>query len=230
MGLMKKHLQIINQSLVRVFGDAIVGKKMMELGDQCMLPEAGWEIDVQTGKEYFAAMGFEHISVDLNAEHGALPYDLSLPVLRDDWIGAFDVLTNFGTSEHVEPFNAQYECFRTMHQWVRVGGIFIHFVPDIEALERDGAWKDHCRYYYSSTFFTMLARENGYSIINVEFIDGLVAITLCKEKDCRFMGDRSLFLKHIARRSTGYCYPRINDHRALWKRRAAMIRQVFFAR
>jgi SAM-dependent methyltransferase len=230
MGLKREHLLFIDRSLKRTFGDCTQGKRMMELGDQSIFSEVGWKISAQTGKEYFTQKGFGHVSIDLNAAHGALPYDLSLPISRHDWVDGFDIVTNAGTSEHVEPFSGQYECFRNIHRWVKPGGTMIHLVPDVETLERDGAWKDHCRYYYSRAFFSMLAWENGYRIKDNASIDGLIVIDLCKEKNCPFMHDKKLFSSHIARRSTGYCYPGINDSGAVWKRRLTLTRRLLFAR
>src|ERR1041384_5416258 len=49
-------------------------------------------------KSVFEAMGIRHVSVDWNGKDGALPLDLRQPLN----LGRFDMVTNFGTSEHVE--------------------------------------------------------------------------------------------------------------------------------
>ena len=51
--------------------------------------------------------GVQHTSFDLNAKHGALPVDLAQPIGDPRWLGVFDIVTNSGTSEHVEPLEAQ---------------------------------------------------------------------------------------------------------------------------
>jgi hypothetical protein len=178
-----------------VFGARTNGLRMLELGDQVI--DAG-DAPERTGKEFFTNRGFEHTSVDLNGKHGAIVKDLTKPEQFVDWHGQWDVVTNSGTTEHVEPFEAQYECYRIIHDCLRVGGVAVHLIPDVDERDGRGAWKNHCRYYYSEAFFNALAKACDYEVLSNTVINGLRCAALKKTKDTAFMRDRESFLRGIA--------------------------------
>ena len=213
MALTPECLSYIESCISDVLG-SIPGRSMIELGDQVIL--AGERpIRERTGKSYFQSRGVNHVSVDLNGRHGAIRCDLAHPVLRPEWLGAFDVVTNAGTTEHVEPYEAQYECFKNAHDLLAVRGIAVHIVPDVEELEAHGRWRNHCRYYYSQDFFQMLAEQNGYRLVSSKVVSGLRRVCLEKTVDAPFMKDRVLFLSKIVQRSRGMIYP-VKDSR-VWR-------------
>jgi 2-polyprenyl-3-methyl-5-hydroxy-6-metoxy-1,4-benzoquinol methylase len=127
--------------------------EMCELGNQEINVDG---IDYKTAKQYFESLGIRHISIDLNGLDGALIFDLSKPIHSEALLGRFDVVTNFGTSEHVEN---QYHCFQNIHNFTKKGGLCVHAIPKI------GHWKDHCEYYYDPSFFKKLAELCNYSIV-----------------------------------------------------------------
>jgi len=198
-GLNKIYLDYIEEC-IRIGIGELCGKKMLELGNQRMsdnnMPE-------KTGKEYFNNRGVIHTSVDLNGLDGALVIDLSkpLPVL---WLKHFDIITNSGATEHVEPFKAQYTCFMNIHNCLKVGGIAVHLLPDINELNNKGCWKYHCNNYYSEDFVKMLAKNNSYRLISSKNIAGLICFCLQKEKDILFMKNHKEFLSHITRKNLRY--------------------------
>jgi SAM-dependent methyltransferase len=91
-------------------------------------------------------------AIDLNGTEAAWRHDLNqaLPVAE-----TFDVVTNFGTSEHV--FD-QAQLFRSVHALTRPGGVMLHAVP-----HQGGP--DHGFYNYHPTLFHDLAAANGYRIL-----------------------------------------------------------------
>ena len=202
MGLETSYLRFIESSIEQAFGSVVSGLRMLELGDQEIILVGFDEPNIteKTGKAYFMNRGFEHVSVDLNGLHGALVRDLTKPEQFQDWHGSWDVLTNAGTTEHVEPFESQYECFGIIHDCIKVGGIAIHLIPDVYEHDQHGAWKNHCRYYYSESFFELLAKECSYELLSNTVINGLRCATVRKTKDLPFMGDRARFLEAIAPR------------------------------
>lgn len=152
--------------------------RMVELGNQHFY----WtdEITYKVAKDYFESLGVMHASIDINGEDGALPLDLSKEILfQREW---FDVLTNFGTSEHV---SNQYECWRNTHNLVRVGGLFIHVLPKI------GYFKDHSEYHYNYIFFQALAQMCGYTILSPPALIGIdhtqVYVAMVKKEDVPFI-------------------------------------------
>jgi hypothetical protein len=57
------------------------------------------------------------------------------------------IITNIGTTEHVELEDGQFNCWKNLNQWLNVGGIMIHELPEA------GSWEGHCRYYTTRDFF-----------------------------------------------------------------------------
>lgn len=191
------YLQFIESSIEQAFDGAANGLRMLELGDQVISDP---DISETTGKAYFLNRGFEHVSVDINGLHGAVVRDLTRPEQFQDWHDSWDIITNSGTTEHVEPFESQYECFGILHDCTKVGGIAIHLLPDIHERDEHGAWIDHCHYYYSDSFFEFLAKECGYEILSNAVINGLRCVALKKITNAPFINDRSVFLEWIAQR------------------------------
>jgi hypothetical protein len=128
--------------------------RMLELGNQ-QIKKGG---ERQAAKTFFEGKGFIHTSFDLNGKDGALPIDLSHPV-PEKYHDMFDVVTNSGTTEHVEPLDGQFECFRNIHSCTKPGGVMIHIVPE------DGSFPNHCPFYYTNAFFRKLAELNNYEVI-----------------------------------------------------------------
>lgn len=258
MGLLPFTLRKIDRVILEYLG-GFEGKKMLELGDQVIIPEESIAvvfkilfgtnnldlvdqdlrltrdelllrelhdrslIKEKTCKEYFEKKEMIHTSFDLNGKHGSLKVDLSKAINDERWLGHFDVITNIGTSEHIEPLSSQYEVFMNIHNMLKVGGIAIHTVPVNRALEKD-LWIKHCNNYYSLDFFDILSQQNNYSILekDIEWIKwGGIWVCLQKNEDIPFMKDREELLKHILRTSGGTIYPGINDQS--WRSRLKRI-------
>lgn len=107
-------------------------------------------------KSYFEAMGITHVSVDWNGEDGALPLDMRKPL--PDW-EPFDMVTNFGCTEHIE---LQEPIWESMHRLTKVGGVQIHMCP------YPGDWWWHGTYYPKHLFYSVYAALNGYLIDHLE--------------------------------------------------------------
>jgi len=130
--------------------------RIMELGNQRMK----WH-SAQTAKKFFLEYekAIEHISIDTNGKSGALPLDLSkdLIVLHPEWNGHFDLVTNFGTAEHVD--GGIYECYKNIHNFCRKGGVIINDGPPASGCP----W--HSPYHYYPHFFSTLAKKCGYDML-----------------------------------------------------------------
>lgn len=98
-------------------------------------------------------------AIDLNGTEAAWRHDLNRPL---PVVETFDVVTNFGTSEHV--FD-QAQLFRSVHALTRPGGLMLHAVP-----HQGGP--DHGFYNYHPTFFHDLAAANGYRVVMLVLISG----------------------------------------------------------
>lgn len=203
MGLKRSYIDFIRESVESTIG-GFRGMRMLELGNQRIARRAF--IGARTGKAYYTNLGVEHTSLDFNGKDGAVKLDLSVAIDKPEWRGHFDIVSNAGTTEHVEPHAAQYTCFANLHDWLKPGGIFVHIVPAVEGLATTDRWDKHCNNYYSAAFFEMLARENDYALVASRVINHLRVACLCKRSDAPFMADRELFLAHVARKEGGKDY------------------------
>lgn len=207
MGLWPEMLDYIERCVLASVGE-LAGKNMLELGNQRIKVPS---IEEKTGRGYYERRGVAHTAFDLNGRDGAIPVDLAKPDTGGRWHGRFDIVTNSGTTEHIEPHEAQYDVFRNIHAWLRPEGVAIHMVPDVHALEQDGAWDGHCNNYYSLEFFELLGKQCGYRLVLPERIAGQVCVGLQKDGDTPFGGERGALLAAIARRDGGKVYSGIND-------------------
>ncbi|MBN1688407.1 MAG: hypothetical protein JW893_04845 [Candidatus Omnitrophica bacterium] len=120
-------------------------------------------------------------------------------------------MTNFGTTEHVGPFSAQYICFRNIHDWTKVGSLMIHLVPDAVELKETAVWKSHGNDYYTQEFFENLAEKNGCKILAETILIGHQCVCLQKVKDAPFMRDKRSFGRRIVKKWGGLVYLGCND-------------------
>lgn len=153
MGITKSSFNHFNR-VISNFGTPTNEIDLLELGIQ----EAAEALDFFYMRESIANNFKSYISLDLHDVPGVTVFDLS-----EHRPSAFqvDIITNFGTTEHVEYEDGQYNCWYNIHDWLKVGGIAIHQIPEL------GSWKGHCRYYSDFEFYRNL--ENyGYKIIELD--------------------------------------------------------------
>lgn len=159
MGCVPKSLELL-KSYVHLVG-GFSGRKMLELGNQQMychpdIPEAS------AAKLYFQSQGVDHTSIDLNGLLGALPLDLSKPIDKPEWNEAFDIVTDFGTSEHVgNTIEALYNCRRSCHTFCRPGGLLVFMNP------KTGNWPGHGYHYFTQEHYRRLVDEAGYTVLEI---------------------------------------------------------------
>ena len=145
--------------------------RMIELGNQTLKPKD--EISKPTpnksyrvmnyskipAKLYFQSIGIDHTSIDTNGKDGALPLNLADPETSKKY-NNFDILTNFGTSEHVYD---QYEVWRNIHNFCRLGGVTCHALPATHYWFKHGS----CYAWHDESFFMGLATLNDYEILEL---------------------------------------------------------------
>ena len=97
-------------------------------------------------------------TLDLQIEDGVIEVDLSI---YQPGLFTANIITNIGTTEHVEYEQGQLNCWKNIHNWLKIGGIMIHELPEL------GSWPGHGRYYATREFFHGL--ENyGYQILELD--------------------------------------------------------------
>jgi hypothetical protein len=126
-------------------------KTMLELGSQNTYFDSE---PTGIAKQYYQSQGFDHVSVDLNAEYGSIAKDLSQ--LHD--LGTYDLVTDFGTSEHVPDF---YMCWLNKHKACKIGGLIISENPKVNN------WHGHGYHYVTMEFYSEFAKLAGYEILEI---------------------------------------------------------------
>lgn len=194
------HIWDFLQKSLSYLGKDLSGIKMCELGNQQIRVPSRMGVTTRIAKDYFQSLGIDHTSVDINGNNGTLYYDLNKPITDPKILNQFDIVTNFGTSEHVDD---QFQCFCNIHNFCKKGGIFVHCVP------MKGSWPNvrrfvhSCQYRYPMHFFTRLSKIYGYDMLHSKIIvqkkhklnvrenQSTVSVIMSKATDCLF--DKSLF-------------------------------------
>ena len=122
--------------------------------------------------EMFPAAGVAYDCVDYS-DPTTIKSDLNTDHLPARLRGRFDLVTNFGTSEHVAN---QMNFFHYVHDASKISGLMVHFVPCIGYL-------GHCLYKYDPKFFVRLAAANDYEILQGGFGPEEIGVTLDAECD-----------------------------------------------
>lgn len=137
------------------------GIRMMELGNQQLYCHPGIP-EGSSAKPWFERQGVDHTSVDMNGKDGAVVVDLSQPIENPAWNSSFDVVTDFGTTEHVGPklWNL-YSCRENCHRWCRTGGVMVFMNP------KTGHWPKHGYHYFTMAHYHALAKACAYDVLEI---------------------------------------------------------------
>jgi hypothetical protein len=102
----------------------------------------------------FRGSRYTYRCVDLFGGVDTIVANLNTYHVPDEWRGHFDIITNFGTTEHVAD---QVNAFRVMHDFAKVGARLHSAVPCL-------GYFNHGFFSYSPVFFLFLAEANEYAI------------------------------------------------------------------
>ena len=105
-------------------------------------------------RAFWTWLGLSYASIDIDGSPGSIPLDLNYDEVPTEFIGKYDVVTNFGTTEHVAN---QLQSFKIAHDLATSGGLMVHVLPASGGL-------NHGLVSYNPKFFWMLGRSNGYKI------------------------------------------------------------------
>jgi hypothetical protein len=152
-------IQIDRASLRRVAGRHLDGDGAERVLSAIFDGEA---VKPDAQRAFYSIFGArEYRSADLNDPRADYSIDLNDPLPAD--IGQYDVVTNFGTTEHI--FNIG-GTFASIHRLLNVGGIQLHAVPGY-------AFIDHGYYNLNPSVFLDVARANHYDVVDLLYIDNL---------------------------------------------------------
>lgn len=113
-----------------------------------------------SAKYLYELLGKVHLykSIDLNGLYNSIKHDLNHPFTDEEYINKFDLVTDFGSCEHV--FNVA-EAYKTMHKLTKVNGLMIVF---------QNLYNGNGYFTFDEGFFRGIAAANSYDIINCSYI------------------------------------------------------------
>ncbi len=137
-------------------------KNVIELGAQNLYNQPN--LPAPYAHELYDSHGVAYKCIDLCEENGAIPIDLSKPY--ENKLGYFDLVTDFGTSEHVSDngkhgIEAFYNCWKTKHDLLIPGGTMINENP------KTGNWPGHGCNYYTKEFYGELCNAMNYEVLEL---------------------------------------------------------------
>jgi SAM-dependent methyltransferase len=98
----------------------------------------------------YRALGVDHTSIDVDGSHGSTFFDLNTFAPPPEWAGAFDMVNNEGTIEHlINPING----FQVAHELLKPGGVARHSIPL-------SGHPEHGLLYPTPKFYDLLLWEN----------------------------------------------------------------------
>lgn len=126
-----------------------------ELGDQYVTDDA------ESEKKYAAKLFYKRLAcgkyhcLDANGR-GTIDVDLNLPLPKAiaSKLGQFDLVTDFGTGEHI--FN-QHQCWKTMHDLCKRHAYMVFDRPTV-------GYEGHCFYLIQWNMISALAHANDYEV------------------------------------------------------------------
>jgi len=113
-------------------------------------------------------LGCDYASVDIDGSPGSIALDLNYDPAPADAIGKYQLVTNFGTTEHIAN---QLNAFKVIHDLTTPGGIMMHSLPA-------QGMANHGLVNYNPKFFWMLARSNGYNWLHMEYFGSQMSYDL----------------------------------------------------
>jgi SAM-dependent methyltransferase len=103
----------------------------------------------------YRALGVDYVAVDVDGTNGSNFFDLNTFAPPPEWVGAFDMVNNEGTIEHlINPING----FQVAHELLKPGGVVRHSAPL-------SGWWDHGLFHPTSSFYLAILNENRYELL-----------------------------------------------------------------
>lgn len=131
--------------------------KMLELGCQNIYAQ-GYDPTTTSLQEFAHRFGVHIQSWDILGCQNSKVVDLRKPI-DEEYHCMFDVVTDFGTTEHVD--GNYYQARKNIHDACRVGGLMIHENP------MTGHWIGHGGNYLNTNFYQQMAEHNQYQILEL---------------------------------------------------------------
>jgi len=150
------------------------GLSIVDFGDQMIVDPSG---NYPARDWYLSRGAHRYVSLDINGERGAINRDI-----RGDLsdLGQCDVVTNFGTIEHVgDGVDGQIRAFANMHRLCVTGGYVVHDIPLVQF------YRGHSPVLYSPKFLHRLYKANDYECVRPISITNGCHTGIFLKRSCR---------------------------------------------
>lgn len=114
--------------------------------------------DAGYAKDLWQLCGVEYLAIDTSTEIPTLNLDLNFDSVPGEHRGRYQLVTNFGTTEHV---GNQITAMKIMHDLCAPGGLMYHNLPF-------SGFQTHGFVRYNPKFFWSLCRSNNYQCLDLE--------------------------------------------------------------
>ncbi len=151
----KKIIELGSQDMTCAGYGALLNRTIAQLGGS-MLSQPEALANGGAARDFYEHAGWQYQCIDTDGRHGALTIDLNFDSVPPDHAGAYDLVTNFGTTEHL--IN-QANAFRVIHDLAKPGGLIIHILPFLAV--------EHGFFTYQPNFFYALAKANSYDTLGI---------------------------------------------------------------
>jgi hypothetical protein len=111
--------------------------------------------EAPAARGFWTWLGFQYAAIDIDGSPDSIPLDLNYDNAPPDAVGKYQLVTNFGTTEHIAN---QLNAFKVIHELAATGGLMMHHLP-MQGMHNHGLVN------YNPKFFWMLGRSNGYKIV-----------------------------------------------------------------
>lgn len=109
--------------------------------------------------ELLEKAGMTYHAIDIADGYGTTILDLNHESAPKQFVGAFDLVLNFGTTEHL--LN-QYNAFKVIHDSTKLGGYMVHSLPCV-------GFSNHGYFTYTPRCMFDLAGYNEYEVVGFWF-------------------------------------------------------------
>lgn len=138
-----------------------------ELGETLSLTEASALANGGLLGDLLERVGFRYTAFDIFEGKNTIPLDLNTQTIAAAELARFDLVCNYGTTEHV--IN-QMLAMRTIHDLAKPGGLIHHDLPM-------AGYLSHCYFRYNLGFFHDLAGANFYDLVSQTISAGATRAT-----------------------------------------------------
>lgn len=162
----------------------------------------------KSAKVMFSSLGYtKYDCIDLNGEHGALQMNLNEDLLQTyGFKSQYDLVTNCGATEHC--FD-QAGAIKNMHNLCKAGGLMYYVIPCYGS-------DDHGFFHVNPRLFFTMAKANGYTIENLDFLmfdvdaydyrrfKGFYELESAKEEFLLLDSNRPIYIAIVLRKNSDF--------------------------